>query len=218
MACAPFGHAVTIQKSSTAPITTKARPALTRAGSQSGTRSRTLPRRGTGRAGSATSRASPLSACEMPASTSAVWSASSRSDGVPAGRAISRRTAASQIRRRPTGSAIQRAGLPGPDPGRLLRRGSQLLRHWLAEQRPPPAEPGRAGRLAQVNRHRAPARQSGEQTVDGRLQHRRVIAQLRGLAERLVDHRVERDDAPDELASHRLGVVEIRLRPPPTCR
>jgi hypothetical protein len=40
------------------------------------------------------SSASPLSACEMPASASAIWSASRRSDGVPAGRAISARTAA----------------------------------------------------------------------------------------------------------------------------
>ncbi len=37
MAKAPFGHAVTIQKSSTAPIITKARPALTKAGHQSAT-------------------------------------------------------------------------------------------------------------------------------------------------------------------------------------
>jgi len=111
---APFGHAVTIQNSSAAPITTKARPALTRAGSQSGTRSRTLPRRGVGRTESATSRASPFSAWEMPASASAVWSAISRSDGLAAGNAINRRTARSQIWRRPTGSAIQRAG-PAPD-------------------------------------------------------------------------------------------------------
>ena len=112
MADAPLGHTVTIQKSSATPITMKARPALTSEGSQSGTRTRTLRCQGTGRAGSATSSASPFSACEMPASTSAVWSASSRSDGVLAGNAISRRTAASQIRRRPTGSAIQRAGSP----------------------------------------------------------------------------------------------------------
>jgi len=32
IASAPFGHSVTIQKSSAAPIATKARPALTRAG------------------------------------------------------------------------------------------------------------------------------------------------------------------------------------------
>ena len=47
MAEAPFGHAVTIQKSSTAPIVTNARPALTREGSQSGTWSRRPRRRGT---------------------------------------------------------------------------------------------------------------------------------------------------------------------------
>src|SRR5262245_8498738 len=40
MADAPSGHAVAIQKISTAPKATKARPALTKAGSQSGTTSR----------------------------------------------------------------------------------------------------------------------------------------------------------------------------------
>ena len=70
----------------------------------------------------------------MPASTLAVWSASSRSDGVPAGSATSVRTAASQARRRPTGSAIQRAGAPA-------RRRSQLRRNAAAGRRPPPAEP-----------------------------------------------------------------------------
>src|SRR6516164_5235029 len=37
MARAPFGHAVTIQKISIAPITTNVRPALTKAGHQSAT-------------------------------------------------------------------------------------------------------------------------------------------------------------------------------------
>jgi len=83
IADAPLGHSVTIQNSATAPIATKARPPLTRAGSQSGTRGTRLPRGGTGRAGSATSKARPLSACVMPVSTLAVWSASSRSDGSP---------------------------------------------------------------------------------------------------------------------------------------
>jgi hypothetical protein len=100
---APLGHSVTIQNSATVPIATKARPPLTRAGSQSGTRRRRLPRRGTGRAGSAMSKARPLSACIMPASTLAVWSASSRSDEVSAGRAISFWIAAAQMRCRPIG-------------------------------------------------------------------------------------------------------------------
>jgi len=60
-----------------------------------------------------------------------------------------------------------------------------------------------------VHGHRAPARQSREQAIDGGLQHRRVIAQLGGFAEGLVDDRVERDDAPHELSSHLLSFVEI---------
>src|SRR5271154_3514071 len=81
MAPAPFGHAVTTQKSSTAPTARKARPALTRGGSQSGTEGKTLRRRGTGRAESTTSSASPLSAWETPANTLAVTSAI-QTDGV----------------------------------------------------------------------------------------------------------------------------------------
>src|SRR5438045_8690855 len=88
IATAPPGQALTIQNSVTAPIVTKARPALTAAGSQSGTRSRKTPlKRETGRAGSATSRARPLSACDRPAKAAAVLSASMRGAGVPAGNA-----------------------------------------------------------------------------------------------------------------------------------
>jgi hypothetical protein len=85
-----------LQNSATAPIVTKVRPALTAAGGQSGTRNRKTRRwRETGRAGSATRRARPFSACDMPAKASAILSASMRSAGVLAGNAISRRTPAS---------------------------------------------------------------------------------------------------------------------------
>jgi hypothetical protein len=57
--------------------------------------------------------------------------------------------------------------------------------------------------------HRAPARQSHEQAIDGCLQHRRVIAQLRRLAESIVDHRVERDHSPEEFPTHPLSALEI---------
>ena len=88
------------------------------------------------------------------------------------------------------------------------RRGSQFLGHRLQNSIRFPSSP--VGREApQAHGHHAPARQSGEQTVDGGLQHRRVIAQLRGLAERLVDYRIKCDDAPREFPSHRLGIVEI---------
>ena len=90
----------------------------------------------------------------------------------------------------------------------MLRRGSQLLGYAL--QNSIRLLPSPVGRQApQVHGHRAPACQSREQTIDRRLQHRRVIAQLRGLAEGLVDYRVERNYSPDELPSYRLGVVEI---------
>ena len=64
-------------------------------------------------------------------------------------------------------------------------------------------------RSRQNSRHRAPAGEGCEQTVHRFLQHRRVVAELRGFAERLVDHRVERDDPADEFAPDRLGVLEF---------
>ncbi len=111
MANAPFGHAVIIQKTSTATMVTNARPALTSAGNQSGTWSRARWRFWW-RAGSATSNASPSKTSDKPVSNRAVWSVSSRSDGVPAGMAISRSTAASHMRRIPTGSATQDVAPP----------------------------------------------------------------------------------------------------------
>ncbi len=88
------------------------------------------------------------------------------------------------------------------------RRGSQFLGRHLQNSIRFPSSP--VGREApQAHGHHAPARQSREQAVDGRLQHRRVIAQLRGLAESLVDYRIKCDDAPGEFPSHRLGIVEI---------
>jgi hypothetical protein len=68
MAVAPFGHSVAIQKSS-APIATKPRPALTSEGSKSGA-AETAAASQPGRIGDES--ANPFSACEMPASTSAV--------------------------------------------------------------------------------------------------------------------------------------------------
>ena len=107
------------------------------------------------------------------------------------------RTAASQTRRRPTGSAIQRPARPAP--GAIAAVAARF-----AGRRPPPAEPLDADRPSQAHRHCAPAGQSGEQSVHRSLQHRRVIAQLGRLAERLVDDRVEGDDAPHELAPNLL--------------
>ena len=120
---APFGQAVTTQKSSTAPIVTNARAALTRAGSQSGTLSRKPRWPAGGSPGASTSSASPSSTCTMPASTLAVSSASSRSDGVPAGRA-------SSVAHRLLASAAQGHGISHPACRRTrLRRRSQLGRN-----------------------------------------------------------------------------------------
>ena len=64
---------------------------------------------------------------------------------------------------------------------------------------------------AQMARNAAPTSQRPEQAVDGALQYRRVVAHVAGFTERFVDHRVERDDTPAELAS--LGLRLRQLRP-----
>src|SRR5580693_1412318 len=97
-AWAPLGHAVAIQKSSTAPTVTKMRAAFTNAGSRSGTLSQTERDLGTLLAGS-TSRISPSSARRTPINPCAVRSASNRSDGVLAGKAVRALTAEVQILR-----------------------------------------------------------------------------------------------------------------------
>jgi hypothetical protein len=49
-------------------------------------------------------------------------------------------------------------------------------------------------------RNSSPAIQGSDQAVDSGLQRRRVGARVLGFSERLVDHRIERDDTPGELA------------------
>jgi hypothetical protein len=53
---------------------------------------------------------------------------------------------------------------------------------------------------------RTPARESGEQTVHRFLQHRRVIANLRRFADRLVDGGIEGNDTADEVAPNGLRI------------
>ena len=65
---------------------------------------------------------------------------------------------------------------------------------------------------AQMRRNSAPTIERSEQAVDGGLQCRRVVAQMAGFSERLVDYRFERDDAPDELAPLGLRVRQLRPR------
>ncbi len=81
---APPGHAVTIQNSDTAPIVRKARNALTRAGSQSGTLIRLMPDHWKAPKGSLRST-TPFIACERSARVFAAPSASNRSDRVGEG-------------------------------------------------------------------------------------------------------------------------------------
>ena len=53
-----------------------------------------------------------------------------------------------------------------------------------------------------------PAGERSEQSVKGILQDRGVVTELGQFAERLVDDRVESDEAADELAPNRLGFLK----------
>jgi hypothetical protein len=61
-------------------------------------------------------------------------------------------------------------------------------------------------------RNSSPAIQGSDQAVDSGLQRRRVGARVPGFSERLVDHRIERDDTPDELAPLIERVRQLRSR------
>ena len=200
-----------IQRSSTAPIATNARAALTSAGNQSGTRSRT-PRRGAGgRAGSATSSASPRApARRRPAPSRSDRQAAAAMACRPAGRSASAPPPRRPLCRR-TGSAIQQAGAAAL---RADRSSCGMLRRTASAS----CRASSSGSRARCVATAAPAVQRGEQSVDGPLQHRRMIAELGGFSDRLVDDRIERDDPPDELASNRLRVRQCPARPAPACR
>jgi hypothetical protein len=58
----------------------------------------------------------------------------------------------------------------------------------------------------------APTIQSSEKTVDGALQQRRMVADFTGLSQGLVDHRVKRDDTPEELAPLGFSIRQLRPR------
>ena len=212
MAPAPFGHAVTIQKSSAAPITTKARAALTSEGSQSAMRRARWPRlRETARAGSATSNASPLRACEIPASHF------SRLIGEQTQRRCTRRQDDQPPHRR---IAYPKQARRVSDPTcRLVlfsleakffrycrHRGSRLLRRPLDRQ------------SREHNCHRPPGGQGRQQTVHRPLQYRRMIAQLRRLAECLVNRPGQARLPGGRVRAGPSGCARIPPRRWPMCR
>ncbi len=93
MAVRPLGHWVRIQNRTAAPIETKTRMALTRAGSASATT--TLGLRAGSRAAAGSCRsASPLAAAERPSATRTVASARRRCDTVSVSSSARRRTVA----------------------------------------------------------------------------------------------------------------------------
>ena len=60
-----------------------------------------------------------------------------------------------------------------------------------------------------LKRSPAPGRNRLHEAGHRPLQHRRTIAQVGRLADRRVDHRIERNDAPQEVASKRSKLVKI---------
>src|SRR5271169_6643683 len=102
IASAPFGHALAIQNSDIAPIARKARTALMKGGSQSGTCNRAVP--GTGIiSGGSTTPVSPFNARAMPSMPWAALSAKSLWDGVSALKHLRDRTAEQHAARNSAG-------------------------------------------------------------------------------------------------------------------
>jgi hypothetical protein len=57
-----------------------------------------------------------------------------------------------------------------------------------------------------------PTIQRPEQAVDGCLECPRVVADVAGFSDRLVDYRIKRDDASNDLASLGLGIRQLWSR------
>ena len=154
-------------------VTTRAR--IDDEGSQSDTRipEATAARHGTNR--SADKRQASDERSQMPSSILAVWSASSRSDGVLAGRVVQAPCTAIS-----TGPAsADGVGHRSPP----ARRAPPIAPLRNASQDGiglPPSLVVRQPR--QQHRHRAPADLGGEQTIHGSLQHRRMVS---GFGERI---------------------------------
>ena len=203
---APFGQAVATQKSSTAPIATNARAALTSSRQPIGHAEPEAAMAGQ-EAGQGHRRAAPARRARA-ICRPAPWLFRRRAAAAMACRPAGRAASAPPPRKRgaePTGSAIQRAGELAPAP--IAARAEWLRRMVSAACRS--TSSGKRLRCAATARQPSSAR---EQAVDGGLQCRRVVAHVAGLPERLVDHRVERDDAPDEFASLGLRVRQLRPR------
>ncbi len=205
IAAPPFGQAVATQKSSTAPIVTNARAPLTTAGSQSAT---------------------PGATSRYPAGVPA-WGIDEQRQSVEHARyAIQNfgRFIGEQPLRWRIGRQGEQRSLP------LLASAAQshrishpaFARAWLPRRSQLGGDAGqdrfhrRLGpvvrRASQMCRNAAPTHQRCEQAVHRGLQRRRPVAQVAGLSERLVDHRVELDDAAQKFASLGLRVRQLRPR------
>ena len=167
MAEAPPGQPVTIQNSATAPIAANVR-AGTRpeAGSQSGTRSRNCCAPGEWCCRIADEQCQPVERMPMPANASAVLSASSRSEGVSAGR--DDQSSAPPARKPVQGHGISdpaHRSSPLPVADRKLRR--EAFAGWSA----PLAAPRCRANGPRWSATPRQAGQRGEQAVHRSLQH-----------------------------------------------
>ena len=204
IAVAPFGHALAIQNSDIAPTASKTRSALTVGGSQSGTCNRAVPLTGI-MSGGSTTPVSPFSARAMPSMPWAALSARSRSEGV----------CGIETREGPHRGTACRAQLR-----RRFRRARCVGREPVARQFAVDSASLAFGRRIVVQRDLicslAPRRNCFHEAGHRSLQHRRTIAEVGGLADRRIDHRIERNDAPQEVASKPLELGKVRARDPKT--
>src|SRR5579863_2123517 len=197
IAVTPLGQALAIQNSEIAPTATKTRTALMKGRSQSATCSRAVPLTPTMSRGSITP-ANPLRPRAMPSMPRAALSASNLWIGVLALKRVSDRAAERHASRNSAGSSAEPGG------ARRQPRARQLVVNGVGLP-----FGRRVAAAGDRKRNLAPGRNRLHESRHGPLQHRRTIAEIGRLADRRIDHRIERDHAPQEFASKRSKMKNV---------
>ena len=204
---APFGQAVATQKSSTAPIVTNARAALTTAGSQSGTPGRTSRCPAGGPAGGIDEQRQSVEHARH--AVQAPWPSRRRAAAAMACRSSGRAAFAPPARKRAAGSLDRPSSAVG-EPGSHADRSSGG--NAAQDSFRAPADPRRPASVSDVPQLPRQPSSAANRPWTAVCNVDDLVAQVAGLPERLVDHRVERDDAADEFASLGLRVRQLRPR------
>src|SRR4051794_31560292 len=201
MARLPPGQPVTIQNNPTAPIAQKVRAALTRGGSQSGTRRDLRAPRGTGGAALPMSNAIPSTACPMLANASAVLSVRSCSEGVLPATVVHRPASAWHIRCSVL-AAANHAGIAACSSGDRNSGGTDSR---MVDTSCCASLCGSVVKWLAATSQAASAENKPSTARCSTVKWWRIL----GFSERLIYDRIERDEAAEKLASDLLSVREL---------